>query len=307
MNFGKVTHPSQLNSPIPRITTQHSPAPPQQASAPATPRIFVGAPVWGKKEWIGQLYPPKTSPKDFLKFYALQMNSIELNTTFYRIPEPTTVLNWKQSVPADFRFCPKVFQGISQFTQLAEIPKLLNQFCEAVQLFDQNLGTCFLQLPPYFGPERILILKRFFKLLPARFPLAIEFRHPDWFQDHRLIEGAFQLLSEHSISPVITDALGRADVLHGSLTTSRVLIRFLGNSLHPSDFTRIEYWVTRLGEWLAAGIHEVYFFMHQPEEAGAIELVQFFVDRLNQAYGKSHGIHLQGIELSRAQPQIELF
>jgi hypothetical protein len=234
------------------------------------------------------------------------MNSIELNTTFYRIPAESTVLNWKSSVPEDFRFCPKVYQGISQFGQLVQIPELTQRFFESVQHFGQQLGICFLQLPPHFGPDRILILKRFFKLLPSQIRLAIEFRHPGWFQNHRLVGSVFELLSEFQISTVMTDAVGRTDVLHTSLSTPRVMIRFLGNSLHPSDYSRLDQWIGALGQWFEGGVEEVYFFVHQPEEEGVIELVQYVVESLNERYGSAFDIRLQGIDLQRAQPQIEL-
>ena len=307
MKFGKVEHPRQLNAPIPQLIPKIG-SQAENPSKPSTPlRIHLGAPVWGKKEWVGKLYPPKTQAKDYLKYYALQMNSIELNTTYYRIPDPTTVQNWKQVVPEDFTFCPKVYMGISQFGKLAEIPEITKRFCETSLQFEKNLGVCFLQLPPYFGPERILILNRFFKLLPSQLPLAIEFRHPGWFHRNQIIDLAFQLLSDHQISPVITDALGRPDVLHSSLSTQKVMIRFLGNSLHSSDYARLDQWVSRIGEWAELGIRDVYFFIHQHEEEGVIELVQYLVEQLNETYEIKRGIRLKGIDLNRAMPQIELF
>ncbi len=307
MKFGKVERSSQLNSPLPDFLNTPQIAASLKPAHKPQPRICLGAPVWGKKEWIGQLYPAKTAPRDYLKYYAIQMNSIELNTTFYRIPDQSLVRNWKAAVSEDFKFCPKIYQGISTFERLTEVPDLTRQFCENIKAFDQNLGLCFLQLPPYFGPDRMLILKRWIKLLPQGFPLAMEFRHPGWFQDHSLIESAFEFLSEHRIAPVMTDALGRSDVLHRSLSTSKVLIRFLGNSLDPSDFKRLETWVTALENWFDAGVEELYFFIHQPEENGAIELIQFLVERLNQTYGSRYGIQLQGIDLARSERQIELF
>jgi hypothetical protein len=84
------------------------------------------------------------------------------------------------------------------------------------------------------------------------------------------------------------------------------MIRFLGNSLHPSDYSRLDQWIGALGQWFEGGVEEVYFFVHQPEEEGVIELVQYVVESLNERYGSAFDIRLQGIDLQRAQPQIEL-
>ena len=69
-------------------------------SLPAfSPRIGVGAPVWGVKEWLGRVYPVGTQPKDFLTHYARQFNSIELNTTHYGIPDESTIARWRETTP----------------------------------------------------------------------------------------------------------------------------------------------------------------------------------------------------------------
>jgi len=307
MKFGQVEKSHSINTHRRDFLNQPLTGAGNQSKELSQPKFYLGAPVWGKKEWVGRLYPPKTQPKDYLKYYAVQMNGIELNTTFYRIPNSAQVTQWRESVQQGFKFCPKIYQGISQFDRLSEIPTLTQQFCQSVENFNQNLGLCFLQLPPYFGPERILILRRFFKLLPPHFPLAIEFRHPGWFHDHQLIQPVFDLLCENQIAPVMTDASGRADVLHASLSTSKVLIRFLGNSLDPSDFVRLDQWVNAFGRWFEVGISEFYFFVHQPEEEGVIELVEYLVKCINERYRVSHGLEIQGIDLQRSQSQIELF
>ncbi|RZA02049.1 MAG: DUF72 domain-containing protein [Moraxellaceae bacterium] len=76
-------------------------------------RIGVGAPVWGVKGWEGKVYPLGTDTKDFLHHYSRQFNSIELNTTHYRIPDLETIRRWRAATPEGFRFCPKFPQSIS--------------------------------------------------------------------------------------------------------------------------------------------------------------------------------------------------
>ena len=269
----------------------------------SNPKVYIGCPIWGKKEWVGTVYPPKTSQRDFLKYYSQQLNTIELNTTFYRIPDVVTVERWRDLVPSGFKFSPKIFQEISQFEILPNIPNLVHRFCNSVLHFDDHLGVSFLQLPPSFSPQKILILKRFFRLLPQGFQLAVEFRHPDWFHTGRLIDPAFELLAENGISTVITDVAGRRDVLHQSLTTRVAMIRFVGNALHPTDHQRIQTWIDRLGSWFAKGVEQVYFFVHEPEEVGTLELVDSLVDQLN----KKFGLGLKSWDPSLAHPQVSFF
>jgi hypothetical protein len=89
-------------------------------------------------------------------------------------------------------------------------------------------------------------------------------------------------LSELGIGTIITDAAGRRDVLHMRLTVPRAFIRFVGNSLHPSDFPRIDDWARRIKKWLDAGIDEIYFFMHMHDEGKSPELTQYVVQQFNK-------------------------
>jgi uncharacterized protein YecE (DUF72 family) len=285
MKFGQLSHPRELE----QIRFELPPLDPRslkEVNRPLgfKPKIYFGCPLWAKKEWVGELYPKGTPQKDFLKVYAQQFNSIELNATYYRIPDPKTVLKWKESVPQGFRFSPKFFQGISRFNSLNQIPELTKRFCDSVLHFEDQLGISFLQLQPNFGPDRILLLKRFFTLLPKGFRLGVEFRHPEWFERGRLIPSAFELLSINGISAVITDTAGKREVLHNSITSKSALIRFLGNEYYPTDQLRVDQWLLRMEELFASGLDELYFFIHQPNEEQIFPLFDRLVTSVNQKF-----------------------
>ena len=248
-------------------------------------RIGVGAPVWGVKEWEGKIYPLGTDAKDFLYHYSRQFTSIELNTTHYRIPDTETIVRWRTSTPDGFKFCPKWPQEISHHSPLSSRTALKREFVESVMGLEDRLGLTFLQLPPHFTPNDGRDLALFLKELPRGFPLAVEFRHPAFFRDHHLHEPIYNLLATAGVSVVITDVAGRRDVLHTSLTSTRVLVRMIGNEMHPSDATRVTDWVARLKSWLALGLSQVEFFIHQPDNVKAPELIAIFIDRLNEACG----------------------
>jgi uncharacterized protein YecE (DUF72 family) len=81
---------------------------------------------------------------------------------------------------------------------------------------------------------------------------------------------------------VITDTAGRRDCCHMHLTIPKTFIRFVGNSLHKTDFTRCDDWVHRIRHWLDEGIRELYFFMHMHDEAYSPELTVYLVQKLNK-------------------------
>lgn len=274
MDFGKL--PSVDN-----VDFTLSPEPPQNASVlavlsvTAQPAIYIGATGYNMKPWVGNWYPPGARDKDFLRHYGSQFNTIEHNTTHYRIPDAATVARWREETPADFRFCPKIPQTISHARDLGLNSGQIPVFCEAIAGLEKKMGCCFLQLPPHFSVRDLNLLARFLDIFPATIPLAVEVRHASFFQKTGTSEDFFQLLQHHNVATVITDVAGRRDVCHMRLTNLRVLVRFVGNGLHPSDYQRIDNWSKRLKLWLDKGLHEVYFFTHEPDNLLAPELAAY--------------------------------
>lgn len=275
MEFGKLQDISQVDFCLPPDAPFSWEALRRGDDAEPAPVLYIGCTGWGMPEWVGTIYPAGTKPKDFLRHYARQFNTIEHNTTHYRIPTPETVAKWREETPADFRFCPKIPQVISHSGDLGLGGEALWQFCEVIALLDDKLGCCFLQLPPYFGPEKMPVISRFASRFPKHIPLALEVRHPGWFADAGATASLFDLLESEGMSTVLTDVAGRRDVLHMRLTTPTVLVRFVGNALHHSDFSRCNEWITRLHKWYENGLKEVYFFTHEPDNLLAPQLAQY--------------------------------
>ncbi|EIJ43648.1 hypothetical protein BegalDRAFT_2813 [Beggiatoa alba B18LD] len=294
MDFGKVKnlHNIQFKLPPTPLFTQTQL---QQAQVTNT-TIYVGCPVWAHKAWVGTLYPAYAKEKDFLSYYAQQFNTIELNSTHYHIPDSATTQRWKQSVPTHFRFCPKLPQEISHRQLLTgETQALTQTFCQAMLELKPVLGMCFLQLPPTFSPTQFPLLLNFLDTFPADIPLAVEFRHPAWFKAGYFATIA-QVLAEKQIATVITDVAGRRDVLHQYLSTSTAFIRFVGNALDPTDYQRIDEWVTCLSTWIHHGLENLYFFAHEPDNTLSPQLAHYFITQLNQRCGLQIPLpHLQAV------------
>ncbi len=247
--------------------------------------LYIGATGWGMKEWVGTVYPEKAKPKDYLGHYTRQFNTIELNSTHYAVPNELTIKKWYEQATDDFRFCPKVLQRISHSRDLSPVGPInyTKQFCEAVRGFGEKLGSCFIQLPPYFGIDRLPILDAFLEKWESyRIPLAVEVRHESWFEHPANLEQLAEVLERHLISTVITDVAGRRDVCHARLTTNEVVIRFVGNGLHPTDYSRIDSWVERLNFWFENGLKKAYFFTHEPDNILAPELAVYLTQKIKE-------------------------
>jgi len=110
-------------------------------------------------------------------------------------------------------------------------------------------------------------------------------RHPDWFNKAAIRDELFSTLKALNIGAVITDTAGRRECCHMHITVPKVFIRYVGNSLHATDYTRIDAWIKRMKYWLSHNVQEVYFFMHMHDEATSPELTVYLVDELNKACG----------------------
>lgn len=251
----------------------------------AKPKVYVGCPRWGVKEWVGKLYPKGTKDAHFLDEYVKQFNCIELNSTFYNLYDESLIEKWAAKAEGrDFKFLPKVFQGISHEGNLTDKLPLFHAFEKSIADFGNQLGPVFLQLSDGFGPQRKKELQYFVHALPTSLNLFVEVRHPNWFNKEEM-EWLVDLLRPVGKGLVITDTAGRRDVCHMHLTVPKTLVRFVANNLHPTDRPRIDDWVERIAYWLENGLEELYFIVHMHEEKHSPELVGYLVDRLNERCG----------------------
>ncbi len=290
MKFGKVDSLANVDFRLPPDTPQNL-ALLAAASYTLGPALYLGPTGYNTKEWVGKWYPAGAKEKDFLRYYGQQFNTIEHNTTHYRIPDAATVTRWREETPDDFRFCPKIPQTISHAQDMGLHDGQIPFFAEMIRGLEEKLGCCFLQLPPYFSIRELPVLRRFLEVFPDDVPLAVEVRHESFFEHPNAAEAFFKMLTDYGVSSVITDVAGRRDVCHMRLTNERVLIRFVGNGLHPSDFTRIQAWAERLQGWYDAGLQEVFFFTHEPENVLAPDLAAYCVETFS---ARLPGIAMRG-------------
>jgi len=302
MKFGKVEDPSTIDFTLPE-DHHHTKTILNKYGDKSETKFHIGCAKWNKTD-LKNFYPRGT--KNELEYYSGEFNSIELNATYYRIFPPEQFAKWKEKTPEHFRFFPKVTQNISQFKRLLDAEELVDTYANSVRYLDQKLGGVFLQMMANFSPKDFDRVVNFIEYWPKDIPLAVEFRHTDWYNNAEIANELYLLFENHGISNVITDTAGRRDLLHMRLTTPSVFIRYVGAN-HDSDYLRLDEWIERIKIWVNEGIKEVNFFIHQNLEEASPLLSTYFVKQLNAALGLSHHIPANLLNLKTTQPNTGLF
>jgi len=278
MKFGQVDNPAEIDFTIPK---DHPDTRKVLAKSKAKDMdIRVGCAKWNKTD-LKNFYPKGT--KDELGYYTTQFNCIELNATFYRPFPPKQYEKWNETTPADFRFFPKFGQSISHFRRLKDVDELVEDTVSRFSLLGRKLGMPFLQMHNNFGPkdfERVETFANHWK--QCKMPLAMEFRHTDWYNDPEVSKKLYALLEKNKIANVLVDTAGRRDLMHMRLTTPTAFVRWVGANVPDSDRERLDEWVDRIAAWKKAGLQNLYFFVHQNIEKESPLLSAYFIEKLNK-------------------------
>ncbi|HEU5251102.1 MAG TPA: DUF72 domain-containing protein, partial [Thermoanaerobaculia bacterium] len=163
-------------------------------------RLRVGCSGWLYRHWRGNFYPPDLPQKLWFDHYASVFDTVEVNNTFYRLPEATTFDAWKARAPAGFLFSVKASRFLTHMKKLKEPEEPLSRFFERAGHLGRKLGPVLYQLPPRW--ERDLErLERFLSALPRRRLHAVEFRDASWYEEetYRLLEKAGVALCLHDM------------------------------------------------------------------------------------------------------------
>jgi uncharacterized protein YecE (DUF72 family) len=204
-------------------------------------------------------------------------------------------------------FCPKMYQGVTHRGSLKGKDFIVNEFFRGIVAFKEHLGPIFVQVSDSFSPNRKKELFDFLASLPKDLQFFLEVRHPGWFAKPEVMNEMIETLSSMNMGAVITDTAGRRDCAHMHLTIPKVFIRYVGNSLHPSDYTRCDAWIERMKYWLDKGTEELYFFMHMHDEATSPELTVYLVDKMNKEMGlnliKPKFIEINSLPAAKPKPK----
>jgi len=164
-------------------------------------RVHVGTMGWSYGFWKSSFYPESLVSKEFLGYYAEQFGTVEVDSTFYRIPRKQSVLDWKEQTPEGFLFSLKFPQVITHIKMLANCQEETGVFLERVSLLKEKLGVLLLQFPYAFGTEHVTLLRDFLQTLPKKHRYAVEVRNRKL-----LNEGLYSVLSDSKVALAWVDS-----------------------------------------------------------------------------------------------------
>ncbi len=209
------------------------------ATAASVPGLYVGTSGFSYPSWRGAFYPPDARGRDFLRFYAERLPSVELNATFYQLPSEERLARWAAQTPPGFRFAVKMSRRITHFGRLESLPT----FCERVRALEEKLGPILVQFPP--GRTRDDgFLRLFLDSLDRDLEYAFEFRHPSWDVDDLLA----------------AEGLARVGSLAGGAR-----FRYLRLREPPYTDRDLASWAKRLLPHVAEGVDVYAYFKHEDE------------------------------------------
>ena len=144
--------------------------------------LYIGTSGWQYRHWLGRFYPRKPRLEDDLAFYAARFQTVELNGTFYRLPEAETFADWAARVPADFIFAVKASRYLTHIKRLNDPEEPVQRLMTRAARLGAKLGPVLVQLPPNMKRD-VVRLQRALDAFPGDVRMAVEFRHDSWYVD----------------------------------------------------------------------------------------------------------------------------
>lgn len=213
--------------------------------------LRIGCSGWSYRGWINNFYPQGTKPGNYLKLYSRVFDSVEIDSTFYRIPSISMVKAWHDATPEGFVFTAKMPGEITHERRLADSGDILDRFISVIRELAGKLGMILIQLSPSFDySSGMKNLRRFLPDLPQDLNFAVEFRHNSWFNDD-----ALALLQEYSV----TNAWSEIPGVHNNfrLTTPGIYLRLVGDrSIQEETFGTVQKDRTSLVREWAGKVNE---------------------------------------------------
>ncbi len=206
------------------------------------------------------LFPPPFENASRLTYYASHFNSIEINSSFYKIPQGNTVAKWASLVPEDFKFTFKLWRGITHVPGLSFNEADVAHFFKVIDNVQEKKGCLLVQLPPGLKIASVAQLTKLLNCIndynSSGWKIAVEFRNKSWHED-----SIYQLLNEFNACLVIQDKLATPSISH---ELDFVYIRFhgpTGNYRESYSENFLSEYATYINEWQSDG-KEVYVYFN---------------------------------------------
>lgn len=225
-------------------------------------RLLAGTSGFSYKEWQGPFYPEKTPAKAMLGYYASRLPIVEINNTFYRMPNTATLEGWRAQVPESFRFAIKAPRRITHIRRLQDCAAELGYLFAALPSIAPSLSSILFQLPPFMKRDTA-VLTAFVAELPGGCKAAFEFRHDSWFADD-----VYATLAARNLALVHSES---DDTPQRELpfTADWAYVRLRKSAYSARDLEE------RLAKWRAAKLAEAQVFLkHEDQATGPLLALQ---------------------------------
>jgi uncharacterized protein YecE (DUF72 family) len=240
--------------------------------------VRIGCSGWNYPHWRERVYPRGLPQRRWLEHYATLFDTVEVNSTFYRLPRRDAVAAWVQQTPRDFLFAVKASRFLTHMKRLTDMGRGVERFYERIEpLVDSpTMGPVLWQLPETFRRDDDRLASALERLPPGRH--CFEFRHESWFA-----RDVYALLREHDVALVIGDHPERPFQAH-ELTADWTFVRFhygsRGRGGNYSD-RELETWKRRLAAWRTRA--EVFAYFNNDWEGYAVRNARWLQARLGRA------------------------
>ena len=209
--------------------------------------VRIGCSGWNYASWRQEFYNGLPA-RAWLEHYARHFDTVEINTTFYRLPNRDAVANWVRTAPAGFVFTVKVSRYLTHIKRLRDLDLGLDRFAERIEPLARSakMGPLLWQLPPNFARDDERLVSALARL-PRACRHCIEFRHPSWFVDE-----VYELLRTHGVALVIGDRPEVRSFQAHLFTADWTLVRFhYGSRGRRGNYSDAELrdWARRFAEW----------------------------------------------------------
>jgi uncharacterized protein YecE (DUF72 family) len=228
-------------------------------------RLHIGTSGYAYASWRGSFYPKGLKQSEWLGYYARHFDCVEINNTFYRQPESKNVTRWVAQVPAPFRFCFKIFRGLSHFKKLVDGEAEWQAFLQAIEPAHVYKGPLLLQLPPSLKLDTKR-LDDFLRRTKSDWPMAVEFRHASWYTPE-----TNRILNKNKVALVLHDKPGSK--VSSPNDAPFMYVRFHGpEGDYGGSYSKVtlERWAEATRGWLAQG-KTVYAFFNNDRDGYAVK------------------------------------
>ncbi len=206
--------------------------------------ILIGTQGWNYAAWVGPFYPPGTRASEYLSTYARAFGAVEVDSSFYAVPELRVVRAWAERTPTEFTFALKMPKEVTHKHRLCDADDLVREFLDRARQLRSKLGPILLQMGPDFAPDELPALAQFVLKLPDDLRFAVELRRKEWMGSD-VLPHLLELLAHHGIALALSDGkwIARETMLELAerATADFLYVRWLGPDRDITDYSRVQF------------------------------------------------------------------